>query len=131
MKFPLLCVLAAIGSASLLPAQEAAWRSALYPADWQPGFRDASGRFLHDFSYAGYHRGEKPVPHVEGPVIDVTKPPYQADPTGGKDSTSDIQAALDAAAVKAVRGWSFMPAVRNGQAIASIVQVPVNFRLSD
>jgi protein TonB len=40
-------------------------------------------------------------------------------------------AALDAAAVKAVRGWSFMPAVRNGQAIASIVQVPVNFRLSD
>lgn len=40
-------------------------------------------------------------------------------------------AALDAAAVKAVRGWSFMPAVRNGQAIASIVQVPVNFRLND
>jgi len=98
MKFPLLCALAAIGSATLLPAQEAAWRSALYPADWQPGFRDAASRFLHDFSYAGYHRGEKPVPHIEGPVIDVTKPPYQADPTGGKDSTSDIQAALDAAA---------------------------------
>ncbi len=109
MKFPLLCVLAAIGSASLLPAQEAAWRSALYPADWQPGFRDASGRFLHDFSYAGYHRGEKPVPHVEGPVIDVTKPPYQADPTGGKDSTSDIQAALDAAA-DGDGGVVFLPA---------------------
>lgn len=37
--------------------------------------------------------------------------------------------ALDAAAVKAVRGWAFVPASRGGQNIASIVQVPVNFRL--
>ncbi len=98
MKFPLLYALTALGSISLSAAQDAPWRSALYPSDWKPGFRDASGRFLHDFSYAGYHRGEKSIPRIDGPVVDVTRSPYQADPTGTKDSTSDIQAALDAAA---------------------------------
>ena len=43
---------------------------------------------------------------------------------------SSGSSALDAAAVKAVRRWSFMPANRNGQNIASIVQVPVHFRLN-
>jgi protein TonB len=43
---------------------------------------------------------------------------------------SSGNASLDAAALKAVRGWAFMPASRNGQNIASIVQVPVNFRLN-
>lgn len=42
---------------------------------------------------------------------------------------SSGNAALDAAAVKAVRGWAFVPASQGGQNIASIVQVPVNFRL--
>jgi protein TonB len=36
---------------------------------------------------------------------------------------------LDRAALQAVRGWTFEPAIRNGQAVASTVQVPVDFRL--
>ncbi len=35
------------------------WRSKLYPENWNPGFKDKEGRFLHDFSYAGYHQGKK------------------------------------------------------------------------
>ena len=85
------------------------WRSALYPGNWTPVFSDDQGRFLHDFSYAGYHRGEKKLPDVAGAAIDVTKAPYLADPTGTKDSTAAIQAALDAAA-KAGGGVVLMPA---------------------
>src|SRR5690606_19355966 len=36
---------------------------------------------------------------------------------------------LDRAAVEAVRGWTFEPAIRNGEPVASSVQVPVEFRL--
>src|SRR5690625_2455403 len=44
-------------------------RSELYPVDWQPATPDAEGRFLHDFSYAGYRYGQ-PVPtEVPGPEI--------------------------------------------------------------
>ncbi len=43
---------------------------------------------------------------------------------------SSGNASLDSAAVKAVRGWSFVPASRDGQNIESIVQVPVNFRIN-
>ncbi|MBS1827977.1 MAG: hypothetical protein JST93_21895 [Acidobacteria bacterium] len=71
------------------------WRSALYPEDWTPSFRDAQGRFLHDFSYAGYERGEVPVPDVAGRIVDVVAE-FQADPSGASDSTAQIQAALDA-----------------------------------
>jgi hypothetical protein len=44
------------------------WWSVLFPKDWQPkdemglgGTTDQQGRFLPDFSYAGYHRGEDSV----------------------------------------------------------------------
>ncbi|WP_202717868.1 energy transducer TonB [Thiothrix subterranea] len=43
---------------------------------------------------------------------------------------SSGNASLDSAAVKAVRGWAFVPATRSGQNIESIVQVPVNFRIN-
>lgn len=43
---------------------------------------------------------------------------------------SSGNASLDAAALKAVRSWAFMPAQRDGKAIASIVQLPVRFNLS-
>ncbi|CAN5735517.1 hypothetical protein BH09VER1_BH09VER1_39800 [soil metagenome] len=85
-------------SAFLCSEASAAWRSALYPDNWHPQFTDSSGRFLHDFSYAGYHRGEIPLPSPTGAQIDVTQPPYSADATGAKDSTAAIQAALDQAA---------------------------------
>jgi hypothetical protein len=86
----------------------ASWRSSLYPEDWKPGFADAEGRSLQDFSYAGYHRGEKELPERTGELIDVTAAAYGADPKGEKDSTLAIQAALDAAA-KAGGGIVFLP----------------------
>lgn len=71
-------------------------RSALYPENWYPGYQDDEGRFLHDFSYAGYQKGEKPIPtDVPGQIIDVTKAPYSADNTGEKDATKAIQQAID------------------------------------
>jgi hypothetical protein len=69
----------------------------LYPADWAPGHADSAGRFLHDFSHAGYRRGEAPIPDRRDNVIDVTRAPYLADATGRADATAAIQAALDAA----------------------------------
>ena len=65
------------------------WRSSLYPKDWRPGYADAQGRFLHDFSYAGYHRGERALPDVAGPVFDVTAAPYGADASGAKCSANN------------------------------------------
>lgn len=36
---------------------------------------------------------------------------------------------LDRAAQRAVRDWTFQPATRNGKAVASVVQVPVDFTI--
>lgn len=85
------------------------WRSALYPVDWKAGFSDAQDRFLHDFSYAGYHRGEAPIPEVKGPVFDVCGSPYRADSSGKSDATAAIQSALDGAKA-AGGGVVFLPA---------------------
>jgi mannan endo-1,4-beta-mannosidase len=71
------------------------WRSKLYPENWKPGFMDDNGRFLHDFSYAGYHQGTKEVPDIQHNIIDVTLPPYNADNTGNSYATLAIQKALD------------------------------------
>jgi hypothetical protein len=85
------------------------WRSALYPEDWTPEFTDAQGRFLHDFSYAGYHAGEKPLPDsVPGPRLDVTKPPYNADNTGVESATQAIQTAINDAG-RAGGGTVYLP----------------------
>lgn len=66
------------------------WRSALYPDEWTPAFTDDAGRFLHDFSYAGYAHGER-EPVTGGPfVVSVA--------ADGGDATGEIQAALDAVA---------------------------------
>lgn len=47
------------------PAASDTWRSALYPEDWTPDIApDDAGRFIHDFSYAGYAMGEKPIPET-------------------------------------------------------------------
>jgi autotransporter-associated beta strand protein len=78
--------------------QSTAWRSTLYPDAWTPPVSAsfATDKMIQDFSYAGYRRGEHPVPAVAGPVFDVTN--YGADPTGVNDSTAAIQAAINAAA---------------------------------
>ncbi len=71
------------------------WRSQLYPEDWAPGYEDAEGRFLHDFSYAGYQNGEVEIPtDPPGEFLDVITL-YGADPQGGSDATAAIQAAID------------------------------------
>ena len=86
------------------------WRSTLYPPGWQPGFKDKSGRFLHDFSYAGYHMGDVPIPDTyPGKWYVVTASPYNADNTGKADVTLAIQKALDDAG-KAGGGVVLLPA---------------------
>lgn len=85
-------------------------RSSLYPQDWTPQWRDAAGRFLPDFSYAGYRNGEQAIPDAPaGPRLDVLT--YGADPTAKADSTAAIQAAIDAA-VAAGGGLVWLPAGR-------------------
>lgn len=73
------------------------WRSELYPEEWTPGFTNGDGRFLHDFSYAGYHHSEIPLPEPGKMIPTVTV--VGADITGEIDGTSAIQAALDAVSV--------------------------------
>lgn len=76
---------------------EAGWRSVLYPVDWTPDLTDSEGRFLHDFSYAGYRNGEATLGSaIPSASIDVVAA-HGADPTGASDSTTAIQAAIDAA----------------------------------
>jgi len=101
--------LLAITCAGLLPLQ--AWRPSLYPVDWTPPDEASftTDKLIQDFSYAGYRRGEEPIPEIAGPVFDVTAAPYNADSTGTSDSTSAIQAAIDAAAA-AAGGVVFLPA---------------------
>ncbi len=71
------------------------WRSVLYPEDWTPAFGLPDGRFIHDFSYAGYHASEIPLPEeLPSPLRSVLED--GADPTGERDSTSAIQATMDA-----------------------------------
>lgn len=74
----------------------APWRSTLYPDNWTPGFSDDAGRFLHDFSRAGYHSGDIAIPDHTAPVTDVTRPPYNADSSGATDTTRALQNAIDA-----------------------------------
>lgn len=88
-----------IALAATVTATPAPWRSVLYQ---ETGYEPAvvnleTDKVLQDFSYAGYRRGEVPIPEVAGPVFDVTVAPYFADPTGTNDATSAIQAAINAA----------------------------------
>lgn len=100
--------------ALISPTYGQTWRSQLYPEDWQPldrgGSKDAQGRFIHDFSYAGYASGEQSIPNSVGSVtIDVTQPPYAADPTGLQDATAIIQMAINDAVAQG-GGTVYLPA---------------------
>ena len=108
------------------------WRSSMFPLNWQPidkigpvngtnvfydteGTKDENGnivisgpnyhpyRFLHDFSYAGYKRGERPIPPEDfdpniwtktANVSDVTKNPYNCTANGVMDCRPAIQRAI-------------------------------------
>lgn len=80
-------------------AQAQTWRSSLYPEDWAPpvGLSFAKDKFIQDFSYAGYRRGESEIPT---PTTRLRNAVTQdgADPSGVKDSTAAIQTALDSVA---------------------------------
>ncbi len=82
------------------------WRSSLYPEKWDPSVTDAEGRFLHDFSYAGYRNGAA-IPQVKGRTFDVKR--SGADAMGVKDSTAAFQSAVDEAA-KSGGGVVLVPA---------------------
>jgi hypothetical protein len=72
------------------------WRSALYPGSWTPDDTTAEGYFLHDFSYAGYHRSEIPLPASwPGTIVDVTS-------KGAHPNTMEDSRAAFVAAIKAV-----------------------------
>lgn len=89
------------------PPQDEPWRSQLYPEDWTPGYQDIEGRFLHDFSYAGYHNGEALPTTPPGATYSVLD--YGADNTGTTDSTAAIQTAITEAE-NAGGGVVFLPA---------------------
>jgi hypothetical protein len=101
----------ASGSGAGAEPVPATWRSELYPENWTPPSDKsfATDKLIQDFSYAGYRRGEEPIPRLTGPIFDVTQPPFGADPTDGADATAAIQAAIDAAAA-AGGGVVFLPA---------------------
>lgn len=63
---------------------------------------------MPDFSYAGYHRGEDPIPVVNHTVFDVTQAPYNAVPDDQNDDTAAIQAAIDDAEANG-SGIVFLP----------------------
>lgn len=54
-------------------------------------------------------------------------------PTGAVGRTMVMKSAgkniLDKAALKAVAGWTFQPAMKNGEPVVSCIQVPVSFEL--
>ncbi len=85
------------------------WRPSLYPENWTPPETASfsTDKLIQDFSYAGYRRGEDPLPEMEGPVFNAVTT-YGADPTGSSDSTVAIQAAINAASA-AGGGVVFLP----------------------
>lgn len=89
-------------------AEQTPWRSELYPETWTPSGpqKFETDKLVQDFSYAGYHRGETPLPTRSEPLRDVTE--FGADPSGKSDSTKAIQSAIDAVA-EAGGGVVFLP----------------------
>ncbi len=88
-------------STSDVEPEPAGWYSSLYPEDWTPDYTDSQGRFLHDFSYAGYQNGEEALPSIENePHFSVVD--YGARPDGQEDATLAFQEAINAAALGGV-----------------------------
>lgn len=85
--------------------------STLYGPGWQatPALSFETDKIVQDFSFAGYRRGEVPLPVTPpGLTYDVVTG-YGADPTGVVDSTVAIQNAINAAAA-AGGGIVWLPA---------------------
>lgn len=92
----------ACGAFALTANAQESWRSILYPDDWHAPVREnglafAKDKFLQDFSYAGYQKGEAPL-SLDGLDVYNVVEDFGADPTGETDSTNAIQSAINAAA---------------------------------
>lgn len=48
----------------------------------------------------------------------------------GATVVGSVTPALDAAALAAVNGWTFTPAVENGRVVPAVVRIPVDFVLT-
>ncbi len=78
----------------------APWRSRLYPESWTPAYTAEDGRFLHDFSYAGYRSGEVPLPDVDAlPLLSIAD--HGAPTDGSADAAPALRAVLEVAALHA------------------------------
>lgn len=91
------------------PADPVNGRSALYPEYWTPGFSLSHPDYeqtllLQDYSYAGYHNGERSLPEATSGIIQV-----ETSIDGSSDTSGAIQAALDQAAAKG-GGIVYLPA---------------------
>jgi len=78
------------GEKSKVPDTELLWQEYERNPDAHPN--------LPNCSYAGYHYGEKPIPHLKGPVFDVTQ--YGAKGDGVEDDSAAIRAAITAVGEK-------------------------------
>lgn len=91
----------------------------------KPANRAASplGRVQPDYPAAAQRR------HSEGTVVVRVSVGTDGMPTdvGYAERSGDIE--LDRAALQSVREWRFQPALKDGKAIASTVDVPVDFKL--
>lgn len=67
----------------------------------------------------------------EGTVVVLAQVGADGRPTEVNVETRSRSRELDRAAVEAVRGWSFEPAIRDGRPAASAVRVPVDFTLDE
>ena len=87
------------------------WESTLYGAGWQatPALSFETDKVVQDFSFAGYRRGELPLPVTPPGLTYNAVTGYGADPTGAVDSTVAIQNAINAAA-SAGGGIVWLPA---------------------
>ena len=72
------------------------WYSELYPETWKPTDTSSEGRFIHDFSYAGYHNGEE-EPSILSSMNTFSVLDYGADSEGEEDATQAFQDAIHAA----------------------------------
>ena len=78
-----------------------------------------------DYPLAARRRHDEGIAYI---AVDVSATGTPTHVALQRSSGSEL---LDAAALTAVRGWTFEPGVRDGVATASSVVIPVNFHLHD
>lgn len=90
-----------------------------------PADREVSpvARVQPDYPPAAYRAGE------EGTVLLRVDVDANGNPTNVDISRRSGSRELDRAAQRAVREWKFKPAIKGGKQVASVVEIPVDFKL--